>query len=220
MRSHGVVLCAMMCAALLLFVTSPCLADTPEPGYFTVSGGWSWPVGGPTQDTYESGPTVGAAIRAGVAPNYYSGFEVGYSWYSLDNSFFEGQSPGSTFSGGNMGILGITTENDYIFGIPGNPMRPCLNLGLGYYKSFVDDATQTTGGTSTTVSPGVSSASYFGFHIGLAALINRERFGIRLDANYEHLFTGGPDPEYINARAGIIFYIQTTPTGEPGQDAD
>jgi len=37
-------------------------------------------------------------------------------------------------------------------------------------------------------------------------LIKRDRFGVRLDANYQHLFAGGPDLEFFPVRAGIIFY--------------
>ena len=219
MRSHGVVV--FVCAALLLFVFgSSRPAHAAEAGYFTLSGGWSWPVGGAVQDAYQSGFTLGASVREGVAANYMGGLEVGYTWYSLDTGYFEGLNPGSTISGGNMGMLSITTENDYIFGVAANPMRPFLNLGIGYYHSFVDGATIKTGATSTSFNPGVSSGSFFGWHAGVGALVTRARYGVRLDANYEHLFAGGPDFQYFTARAGIIFYIQTAMSGAPDQEGD
>ena len=47
---------------------------------------------------------------------------------------------------------------------------------------------------------------------GIGALINRDRFGLRLDANYTYLFQGGPDLEFFSARAGFIFYLQGAST--------
>lgn len=193
---------------LLLVVGSVHTLHAGESDYFTLSGGWSWPVGGPVENTYEAGFTAAASFRKSVADNYLGGIEFGYGWYSLDTANLEGANPGSTFSGGDMGMLSITTENDYLFGAAANPMRPFINLGLGYYKSFIDDATQTTGSTTESYSTGVYEGSFFGFHAGIGALINRDRFGLRLDANYEHLFAGGPDLEFFSARAGIIFYLQ------------
>lgn len=177
-----------------------------EASYFTVSGGWSWPVGGPVENTYQAGFTMGAAFRKAVAPSYISGIEFGYTWLSLDSGNLASSNPGSTFSGGDMGLLSITTENDYLFGAPEKPMRPFLNLGLGYYKSFIDDATETTGSTTSSYSAGVYEGSFFGFHAGIGALIRREKFGVRLDANYQHLFAGGPDLEFFTVRGGIVFY--------------
>jgi hypothetical protein len=118
----------------------------------------------------------------------------------------DGEAPGP-FAGGDMGLLSITTENDYIFGTPGRPFLPFVNLGLGYFKSFIDDATETNGSTTSEYNVGVYKGSFFGFHAGLGALINRDRFGVRLDANYVHLFAGGPDLEYFTVRGGIIFYM-------------
>ena len=113
-----------------------------------------------------------------------------------------------------MGLLSITTENDYIFGAPANPMRPFFNLGLGLYRSFIDDATIATGSTTESFDTGIYNGSFFGFHAGIGGLVNRDRFGLRLDANYEHLFIGGPDYEYFSARAGIIFYLEPTSVEE------
>ena len=214
MRSHVVRVFPLL---LLLFVGSASTLHAEEVDYFTLSGGWSWPVGGPVQDSYESGLTLGASFRVGVVPNYLSGFEFGYSWYSLDTAKLAEQNPGSTFSGGDMGIMSITTENDCIFGAPVNPMRPFFNLGLGFYRSFIDDAIQTTGSTQSIYSTGVYKGSFFGFHLGIGALINRDRFGIRLDANYEHLFAGGPDLEFFSARAGFIFYLQPVRSVAPDE---
>lgn len=214
MRSHTVLVLLVL---MLVLVGSTSALHAADPGYFTVSGGWSWPASDKGKDSYDSGLTLAASIRAGLVPNYMSGFEVGYSWYSL-NSDLAGTS-GGTVSGGDMGMLSITTENDYIFGIPGNTMRPFLNLGLGYYHSYVDGATLTSGGSTTNISTGISSGSYFGLHGGIGALINKERFGVRLDANYETLFTGGQNLDFFSARAGIIFYIQTAES-EESDDAE
>ena len=82
-----------------------------------------------------------------------------------------------------------------------------MNLGLGYYKSFIDDATETTGSSTASYATGVYEGSFFGFHAGIGALVNRDRFGLRLDANCRHLFAGGPDLESFSARAGIVFYL-------------
>ena len=214
MRSH---VARMFAILLLLFIGTARSSyaqeavvskDAPEElSYFTVSGGWSWPVGGPVEESYESGLTLGASFRKGLAPNYLGGIEFGYSWYSLDSANLAERSPGSAFSGGDMGLLSITTENDYLFGAPGKAMRPFVNLGIGYYKSFIDDARETTGSTTVSYSTGVYEGSFFGFHAGLGALINRDRFGLRLDTNYQHLFAGGPDLEFLTARAGVIFYL-------------
>jgi len=173
---------------------------------FTLSGGWSWPMGGPVKE-YKSGPTLAASFRTAYAGTYMGGLEVGYSWFDLDTAKLDQQNPGSTYNGGTMGILSITTENDYLFGLPSNPFRPFLNLGLGFYRSFIDDATVTTGSTTEPYNSGVYKGSFFGFHAGLGALINRDRFGLRLDANYVHLFSGGPDPEFFTARVGFVFYL-------------
>jgi len=178
----------------------------PEASYFTVSAGVSWPVGGPVEENYQDGFTLGAAFRKAVMANFISGFEFAYAWYSLDSAGLADENPGSTFSGGDMGILSITTENDYLFGAPQKPMRPFLNLGIGYYKSFLDDATETTGSNTSSYNTAVYEGSFFGFHAGLGTMINRERFGLRLDVNYQHLFAGGPDLEYFSARGGIVFY--------------
>lgn len=191
---------------LLAGMASPVHAQD-EPEYFTVSGGWSWPVGGPVESAYEPGFTMAASFRAGVAANYLGGMEVGYSWHALDSAGLAGSNPGSTFSGGYMGLLSITTENDYLFGTPGKAMRPFMNLGIGYYKSFIDDAIETSGSTSAAFSTGVYEGSFFGFHAGIGTLLNRERFGLRLDVNYNHLFAGGDDLEFFTTRAGVIFYM-------------
>ena len=143
----------------------------------------------------QSGPTLAASFRVGVTAGYMGGIEFGYSWYSLDASGLAQINPGSTYSGGDMGLLSITTENDYLFGAPVNPMRPFFNLGLGYYRSFIDDAWVTTGSTTEPYNTGVYKGSFFGFHTGIGALINRDRFGLRLDVNYVHLFAGCPDLE-------------------------
>ena len=88
-------------------------------------------------------------------------------------------------------------------------LRPFLNLGIGYYKSFIDDATVTTdsGATVESYSTGVYEGSFFGFHAGIGALVHRDRFGLRLDTNYQHLFAGGKDLEYFTARGGLVFYL-------------
>lgn len=197
---------------LLLLVWPASHLRAEEKDYFTLSGGWSWPVGGPVKDSYEPGFTLAGSFRAGVTDHYLSGIEFGYTWLSLDSAGLEEQNPGSSFSGGNMGLMSITTENDYIFGSPEGAMRPFFNAGLGYYRSFIDDAKMTTGSETEIYSTGVYKGSFFGFHAGIGALINRDRFGLRLDANYNYLFAGGPDLEFFSARAGIIFYLQGAPT--------
>jgi outer membrane protein W len=200
--------------ALLLLVSlaHPLYAAEQEeeemaPRYFTLSGGWSWPAGGPVDETYDAGFTAAASFRTGLTANYMGGIEFGYTWYSLNSSNLAEENPGSTFSGGDLGLLSITTENDYLFGSPDKAMRPFLNLGIGYYKSFVDDATQTTGATTVPFATGIHESSFFGFHVGIGGLLSRDRYGLRLDANYEHLFAGGPDLEFFDVRGGIVFYL-------------
>lgn len=199
---------ALITLLLLLLVLPADRLNAEEKDYFTLSGGWMWPVGGPVKDSYQPGLTLGGAFRVGVIDNYLSGIEFGYSWLSLDNSSLEEMNPGSTFSGGDMGLLSITTENDYIFGSSESAVRPFINTGLGFYRSFIDDAIMTTGSETEVYSTGVYKGSFFGFHAGLGALIIRDRFGVRLDANYTYLFQGGPNLEFFSARAGIIFYLQ------------
>lgn len=180
--------------------------DAQEPIYTTLSGGWSWPADGPVADSYQSGFTIGGAFRTPVAPHQLSGIEVGYTWLSLDNDKLAQQNPGSTFSGGSMGLLSITGENDVVLGAPGSSMRPFINSGLGYFRSFINDATVTKNGTTSKHDTGVYKGSFFGFHLGVGAMIKREKFGIRLDANYHYLFAGGPDLSFFPVRAGILFY--------------
>lgn len=199
---------AIAFAILLIFLGSAQpLHAQEEPQYFTLSGGWSWPAGGPVDESYESGFTMAASFRTGFAEDYMGGIEFAYAWYSLNSSNMASENPGSTFSGGDLGMLSITTENDYLFGDPGKAMRPLLNLGIGYYKSFPDVATKTTGSTTASYPTGVHDSSFFGFHVGLGSLLNRDRFGVRLDVNYEHLFAGGDDLEFFETRAGVVFYL-------------
>jgi len=177
-----------------------------ELGYTTLSAGWSSPVGGPVADAYQSGFTLAASYRTPVAEQFLSGMEIGYTWLSLDSGSLENRNPGSTFAGGDLGFLSITTENDFLLGAPGSTARPFVNLGLGFFRSFADEVTQTSGGTASRYSTGVYEGSFFGFHGGVGVLIQRDRFGIRLDANYQHLCQGGQDLEFFPVRAGIIFY--------------
>lgn len=201
-------------AILLLCLSSfqPAFAEEPSapkvtaPRYFTVSGGWSWPVGGPVEESHQSGFMAAASFRTGIKAGYLSGLEFGYSWFSLDSEKLADKNPGSKFSGGDLGLMSITTENDYLFGKNENAMRPFTSFGLGYYKSFIDEAIETTGASTNAYSTGVYEGSFFGFHGGIGALIRRERFGLRLDTNYQHLFAGGKDLEFFTARAGIVFY--------------
>ena len=198
---------------VLLLVLAPAQpAHAEEHDFFTLSGGWSWPMGGAVKDQYQSGPTLAASFRADVTAGYMGGIEFGYSWYSLDTAWLAETNPGSTYSGGDMGLLSITTENDYFFGATSNPMRPFFNLGLGYYRSFIDDAAVTTGSTTEPYNTGVYKGSFFGFHAGVGSVINRDRFGLRLDVNYQNLFTSGSNLEFFSARAGLIFYLESTST--------
>ena len=71
---------------LLLALTPAQPAHAEEHDFFTLSGGWSWPVGGPVKGQYQSGPTLAASFRVGVTAGYMGGIEFGYSWYSLDAS--------------------------------------------------------------------------------------------------------------------------------------
>jgi hypothetical protein len=216
MRSYRIA--AALSALLLLLVAATPSLHAGERGYFTVSGGWSWPMGGPVEESYQPGFTLATSFRAGLLSNYLSGFEVGYTWLSLDSDKLASSDPGVEYSGGDMGILSITTENDYLAGREENALRPFLNLGLGFFRSFIDDATVSDGSTSTSYSTGVYKGSFFGFHGGIGALINRDRFGLRIDANYNYLFAGGPDLEFFSARAGIVFYLQGV-SAKTGADA-
>lgn len=193
---------------LLLFVGLVRPAQGQEHGYTTLSGGWSWPAGGPVTESHEPGFTLAGSYRTPMADQFLSGLEVGYTWLSLDRGELAEKNPESTFSGGSLGLLSITTENDYLLGAPGSTVRPFVNLGLGFFRSFLDEATVTSNSVTSDYSTGVYEGSFFGYHGGVGVLIKRERFGVRLDANYHHLFAGGPDLEFFPVRAGIIFYPQ------------
>lgn len=181
-------------------------AHAQEQGFAILSGGWSSPQGGPVADSYQSGFMLAGSYRTPVAPNFLTGLEVGYTWLSLDAAKLAERNPGSTFSGGDMGLLSITGENDALLGDPASSARPFLNLGLGFFRSFIDDATVTTGSIPANYPTGVYEGSFFGFHAGVGVLIHRERFGLRLDANYHYLFASGPDLEFFPVRVGIVFY--------------
>jgi hypothetical protein len=181
-------------------------AHGQEPSYFTLSGGWAWPGAGPVKDVYESGFTGAASFRTPAAPNYLYGFEVGYSWLTLDTGKLAGEHAGSSFSGGDFGLLSVTTEHDYIIGQRANAARPFVNLGLGYFASFSDDTSVTTGTTSASFATGVYEGSFFGLHGGGGLLIPLARFGLRIDANYQHLFAAGEDLGFWVGRIGIVLY--------------
>lgn len=200
--------CIFTVLSVMLFSSAALAQSTEveEPIFTILSAGWSWPASGPVADSYQSGFTMAGSFRIPLAPNNLSGLEVGYSWFSLDTDKLGAQNPGSTFSGGSMGLLSITGENDVVLGAPGSTMRPFINSGLGFFRSFIDDATVTTGSTTSEYDTGVYEGSFFGFHLGVGAMIQRERFGIRLDANYHYLFAGGPDLSFFPVRAGIVFY--------------
>jgi hypothetical protein len=154
-----------------------------------------------------SGLTLAVSFRTAVGPSLLAGLEVGYSWLPLDTAKLAEQNPGSTFSGSDLGMLSITTEQDYILGVPGSTMRPFINTGLGFFRSYgADDVTVTTDGTTSKYQTDVYSGSFFGLHAGIGVLIKRERFGIRLDASYQFLFQSGDNLGFVPLRAGIIFY--------------
>lgn len=203
MRSSVAVAIAIL---VLLLAGSVRCVHAQELGYTTLSGGVSWPAGGPVTDSYESGFTLAGSYRMPMSPGFLYGFEIGYSWFSLDGAKLADENPGSVFSGGDLGLLSITTENDYLLGAPGSTVRPFVNLGLGFFRSFPDDATVTHNSVSATYSTGVYDGSFFGFHGGVGVLIKLERFGVRLDANYQYLCAGGPDLEFFPVRAGFVFY--------------
>ena len=191
---------------VLVFAGAARPLHAKEPAYFTLSGGWSWPEAGPVKDSHESGFTVAGSFRTPGGPNYLYGLEVGYSQFSLDSAALAERNPGSTFSGGDLGLLSVTTENDYVLGVPGSAARPFLNLGIGYFASFIDDVTVNGTAASGSGTTGVYEGSFFGFHGGAGLLINQNRFGLRLDANYQYLFAAGDDLGFLTARGGIIFY--------------
>ena len=197
-------------AAAALFGTASAQTETTvvrEPTYTTVSGGWMWPADGPVTDAYTSGFTLAGSFRTAVSPNFLTGFEVGYAWLPLDTSKLGAENSGSTISGSDLGMLSITTENDYIMGYPSSTMRPFINTGLGFFRSYgANDVVATTNGTSSKVDTGVYSGSFFGFHVGVGVLIKKERFGIRLDASYQYLCQSGDDLGFFPLRAGVIFY--------------
>lgn len=198
---------AIVLAGLVLFIAASVHpARGQEPSYFTLSGGWAWPEAGPVQDSYESGFTVAGSFRAPAAPNYLYGFEVGYTWLTLDSGKLAGEHPGSTFSGGDFGLLSITTEHDYIFRPRTKAVRPFVNFGLGYFASFIDDVKVTSGTTIGNFATGVYEGSFFGLHGGGGVLVPLDRFGLRLDANYQALFASGEDLGFLVARIGIMFY--------------
>jgi hypothetical protein len=203
MRSRVALLTSSL---VLLFagLTNPVHGE--ELGYTTLSGGWSWPAGGPVKDSYQSGFTLAGSYRTPVTHSLLSGMEIGYTWLSLDSAKLADKNPGSVYSGGDLGLLSITTENDYLLGAPTSAVRPFVNLGMGFFRSFIDDATVTRDSTPASYSTGVYKGSFFGFHGGVGVLIKRDRFGLRLDANYQYLLAGGDNLEFFPVRAGIIFY--------------
>jgi hypothetical protein len=205
---------APICSVLFFFAGSVLPVHGQEFGYTTLSAGWSAPAGGPVSDSHQPGFTLAASYRTPLEDQVLSGLEIGYTWLSLDRTGLADKNPGSTFSGGDLGMLSITSENDYLLGTPGSTMRPFVNLGLGFFRSYLDGATVTTNSVPAQYSTGVYEGSFFGFHTGIGVLIKRQRFGIRLDANYQYLFAGGPDLEFFPVRAGIIFYPKGAPPAE------
>lgn len=168
--------------------TSPCAAR--RPGYLTLSGGGAWPVEGPLESNDEPGFTLAGSLRLPIEADHMYGFEAGYSWFSFD--------PGaSSASNGDLGIFSFTTENDILFGPRDSAARPFVNAGMGFYRSFIDDV--TAAGT------GVYEGSFFGLHGGVGLLILGDRFGLRLDATYHHLFSGGENLGSVPVRAGLVF---------------
>jgi len=211
MRSRAAVAVAVVVAAaclVLLFTGSICPAHGEDFGYSTLSGGWTWPAGGPVSDSHESGFTLAGSYRLPITDKLLYGLETSYTWLPLDGASLAAKNPGATYSGGDLGLLSITTENDCLLGSPASTVRPFVNFGLGYFRSFVGDATVTHSTVPANYATGVYEGSFFGFHGGIGVLIKKERFGLRLDANYHHLFAGGPDLELFPVRAGIVFYTK------------
>lgn len=205
MRSGAV---ATTICLMLLFAGSVCLVHADEISYSTLSGGWTSPAGGPISDSHEAGFTIAGSYRMPVADQFLYGIETAYTWLSLDADELASKNPGASYSGGDVGLLSITTENDYLLGSPQSAARPFVNFGLGYFRSFVGDATVTRSSVPADYSTGIYEGSFFGFHAGIGALIKRDRYGLRLDASYQHLFAGGPDLELFPVRAGIVFYTK------------
>jgi hypothetical protein len=189
MRKRLVV--ALAAVGFAILVTSP--SQARRPGYLTLSGGWAWPVEGPLEANYEPGFTMAGSIRLPIEADHMYGFEAGYSWFSFDRP----EIPPGAGGGGDLGLFHLTTENDYLFGARGSSARPFVNAGMGFYSSSIDDG--VAGGT------GVYEGSFFGLHGGVGLLYRRDRFGLRIDATYHHLFSGGDDPGYVPVRAGLIF---------------
>jgi len=154
---------------------------------------------------YKAGLTIAGSFRTAIAKDYMSGLEVGYTWLTLDTGKLASKTPGATYSGGDLGMLSVTTENDYILGAPAD-VRPFINLGLGYFQSFISDATVTTTGTSATYTPRVYEGAFFGLHGGAGLLVKRQRLGLRLEAVYQYIFSVGDDIQFLQARGGLIFY--------------
>jgi hypothetical protein len=191
----------------LLLASSVCPSYAQKaPTYLTLSAGASWPVSGPVEESYKKpGVTFAGSFRTALTKDYMSGLEVGYSLLTLDHSKLADKTPGSVYSGGDLGLLSVTTENDYILGAPAD-VRPFISLGLGYFASFINDATVTTNSVATSYIPGVYEGSFFGLHGGAGLLVKRQRLGLRLEAVYQYIFSVGDDLQFLQARGGLIFY--------------
>src|SRR5262245_51359721 len=195
---------ALGVAAIVGGVAAPALGQMQGiPRDILVSAGWSWPTEGPLLDGWSPGFTLAGSFRGPTGPNIQSGAEVGYSWFGLDEAAFRDDFPGISVTGGDAGMLSITSETDLLLGQPAKPVRPFINAGLGFYYSFVDDATVTGGPGRDVVN--LYDTGYFGIHGGLGIVIHRGKVGFRIDATYHHLFTGGDDIGYVPIRGGFVF---------------
>jgi hypothetical protein len=202
---HSMGVLAVACLVSGLAPQTVVHAQPAERAYdFTASGGWSWPVYGDFADGWNSGFTLAGGFGRTVNPHLHSGFEIGYAWHGLDADYFKSLQPTLDVSGGDAGIFSIMTQTDVLFGSETRFHRPFINFGLGLYSISVSDV-YVRGGSFASFEPKALDTTNFGLHIGGGFLVNWRRAGVRIEAAYHHIFTGGTDVGYVPVRLGFVF---------------
>jgi len=193
----------VLAAALALPSTSE--AQLIAPSRRTTIGlvaGWHFPDGGVFDEHWNTGFALSGSLKRWLYPKVLSGFEVGYSWHSLDTSSIQAQYPAYSVSGGDLSVMPMAFVTDYYFGDSELTVRPFVSGNLGAYFLFTDNI-KLNGPTSTSLNT-YSDSVNFGAFGGAGALFQRsETWGARFEIGYAHVFRGGDDVGYMPIRIGI-----------------
>lgn len=164
--------------------------------------GYSFPVTSTFDDFWKASLHLSGSLRHAASDHVLLGLEVGFESHDFDFDQLNAEHPAFQFSGGNLELLPITFEGDYLF-CPDARVRPLVNLGIGAYFVFTD-LVQATGPVSGSFNT-YSDETLFGMHAGAGLFIPQSWGGIRIDAVYHQAFHSGDDLGYVPVRIGVLW---------------